>query len=130
MRNLYHRLDQADLLPMLQSESEDGYDVVIAADVFVYIGKLDELFVATLRVLRPGGLFAFSVEAEENEPIGERGSGQVGYRLTDTGRYAHTSAYIHRLANDNNFHVVEWKQTQGRINKGKPVQAYLAILRR
>ena len=130
MRNLYHRLDQADLLPMLQGESEDGYDVVIAADVFVYVGRLDDLFVETLRVLRPGGLFAFSVEADENESIGESDGNQVGYRLTDTGRYAHTSAYIHRLAIDNNFHVVEWKQTQGRINKGKPVQAYLAILRR
>ena len=42
-RNLYDRLEQLDLLTMMQGEAAASYDVVFAADVFVYLGKLDEL---------------------------------------------------------------------------------------
>ncbi len=62
-RNLYQRLEQLDLLTMMQAEAAASYDVVFATDVFVYVGKLDELVHQVQRLLRPGGLFAFSVES-------------------------------------------------------------------
>jgi predicted TPR repeat methyltransferase len=64
-RNLYARLEQLDLLAMMEAEPAASYDVVFAADVFVYLGKLDELVSQARRLLRPGGLFAFSVESLE-----------------------------------------------------------------
>ena len=39
----------------------------VAADVFVYIGDLSEVFTGMRKVLRPGGLFGFSVEAGDDE---------------------------------------------------------------
>ena len=46
----------------MRQEREATYDLVLAADVFVYIGKLDEMMAEARRVLRPGGLMGFSIE--------------------------------------------------------------------
>ncbi|MEO8753489.1 MAG: tetratricopeptide repeat protein, partial [Casimicrobiaceae bacterium] len=64
-RKLYSRLVNLDLVTMMRSEAAASYDLVLAADVFVYLGKLDELAEQARRLLRPGGLFAFSVESIE-----------------------------------------------------------------
>jgi SAM-dependent methyltransferase len=42
------------------------YDVVVAGDVFVYVGKLDAVIPAARRALRPGGVLAFSIESAED----------------------------------------------------------------
>jgi predicted TPR repeat methyltransferase len=39
---------------------------VTAADVFIYVGNLDRVIPEIRRVLRPGGLFAWSAEAVED----------------------------------------------------------------
>ena len=98
-RNLYHRLEHLDLLTMMQGEAASSYDVVFAADVFVYLGKLDDLVDQAQRLLRPGGLFAFSVESLEalavDAPALEE---RRDYQLNITGRYAHSIAYLSRMA--------------------------------
>jgi predicted TPR repeat methyltransferase len=68
------------------------YDLVAAADVFVYLGALGAVFADTARVLRPGGWFAFSVES----PAGDDESAS-GFALQPTGRYAHRAAYLEGL---------------------------------
>ena len=40
-----------------------SYDVVFSTDVFIYVGKLEDVVEQTQRLLCPGGLFAFSVES-------------------------------------------------------------------
>ena len=129
-RNLYQRLVQQDLLTMMQGEPESTYDVVLAADVFVYIGKLDELVTEARRLLRPGGFFAFSVESlddlsDETFQPSDRGD----YRLNVTGRYAHSKAYLSRRAAHDGFAVLATTRTQSRLDKGKPVQGYLSLWR-
>ena len=39
---------------MMQAEPASSYNVVFAADVFVYLGKLDDLVSQARRLLRPG----------------------------------------------------------------------------
>lgn len=130
-RNLYHRLEQSDLLPMMRSEAASGYDVVIAADVFVYLGKLDELVIQVRRLLRPAGLFAFSVEALEPLKLEDSRQDTPGdYRLNHSGRYAHSIAYLRRIASDACFDVEHLVPAQGRLDRGEPVQAYLALWHR
>jgi predicted TPR repeat methyltransferase len=130
-RKLYDRLEHRDLLTMMQGEAASSYDVVFATDVFIYVGKLDDLMIHVQRLLRPGGLFAFSVESldalmDDVAAPPERHD----YRLNVTGRYAHSIAYLARMAAHNGFEVLRVTDTQNRLDKGKPVHGYLAVWRR
>jgi predicted TPR repeat methyltransferase len=59
---LYDELACADIVDWLR-QREAEWDLVLAADVLVYIGDLAPLFEGVARVLQPGGWFAFSVES-------------------------------------------------------------------
>ena len=131
-RNLYDRLERLDLVPMMQRESSSAYDLVLAADVLVYLGKLDELLAEARRLLQPGGYLAFSVESLD--ALGDAGAGSAAtdrdYRLNETGRFAHARAYLARLREQNGFEELSLTETQSRLNDGKGVQGYLVVWRR
>jgi predicted TPR repeat methyltransferase len=128
-RNIYERLVQADLLPAMRAEPLAGYDLVLAADVFVYLGRLDEVVAQAARLLRPGGVFAFSVEALEALPEDRRGDGQ-GFVLNDKGRFAHAASYIERLAAGNGLRLLELTGVQSRLEQGVPVRGWLVLMAR
>ncbi len=123
-RNLYARLVEADLAGMLKAETAAGFDVVTAADVFVYVGKLDEVTAEIKRVLRPGGLFAFSVETFD---AGAETESTRGYRLNPSGRFAHTLEYADRLAAQCGFAVLDMATAPLRVEHGLPLQGLLAL---
>lgn len=91
----YTELVHADLVQHLQS-TDRRYDLVLAADVFIYVGALDAVFAGVARVLAPGGLFAFSVELTADAH---------DLRLLPSLRYAHSQAYVRRLAQEHGFEV-------------------------
>lgn len=123
-RNVYHRLEHLDLLEMMQHEPASGYDVIVAADVFIYVGKLDELVREARRLLNRNGILAFSVETPD-----EQADGRTEYRLDRTGRYVHSSDYLSRLASAAGFEIQAMAQAQLRLEQGKPVNGYLVIWR-
>ena len=57
LRRAARRRDQC-----VARDRRGGLDVVVAADVFIYIGALDRVFAHVARVLRPNGWFAFTTE--------------------------------------------------------------------
>ena len=124
-KRLYQRLERSELLAMMKGEKASSYDVIIAADVFVYIGRLDEIMVEINRLLRPGGTLAFSVEAMEALSNEE---GIKDYQLNQTGRYAHSSGYIARMALVNGFKKHSLTPSTIRLEKGKPVQGWVALM--
>ena len=124
-KNLYQRLEKADLLTMMKEEPSASYHVVVAADVFVYIGKLDAIMAEIKRLLRPGGMLAFSVEAAENQPI----DGIVkDYCLNQMGRYAHSSAYIETMAAEHGLRKRILTPSDIRLENGAPVQGWVVLL--
>ena len=127
-RNVYHRLVHSDLLPMMRDEEASSYDVIVAADVFIYLGLLDEIVSEARRLLRTGGFFMFSVEALDALPdkAGDADD-HVEYKLNPTGRYAHSSAYLNKLASISNFKPLSMVFTQKRLEEGKPIMAWLAL---
>lgn len=130
-RNLYHRLEQLDLLTMMQREASASFDIVLAADVFVYLGRLDELVNQARRLLRPTGFFAFSVESlDALTDDAASPSNRPDYKLNVTARDAHSIAYLARMAAENGFDVLSTTDTQSRLDRNKPVQGYLALWRR
>ena len=89
-RNLYAELVEADALDYLRDTAPDRFDLVVAADVFIYLGDLAATFDGIARALRAGGLFAFSIET--------CAPAAGNYELRASGRYAQAEAYIRRLA--------------------------------
>jgi len=63
---------------------EQAFDLIIAGDVFTYVGELSNVLAGCASALPVGGFLAFSVES------GEDGN----YQLRPTGRYAHSMEYI------------------------------------
>jgi predicted TPR repeat methyltransferase len=122
-RQIYTDLRCADLMSVLIEEAarHTCYDIVTAADVFIYVGKIDAAVAAIRRVLRPGGLFVFSAEAAE--PAAE------GYRLGVMGRYAHTTDYLRCLAAENGFEIEMLRATRIRFEHRRPVAGWLTLWR-
>ena len=80
-KEAYDRLETGDLLQFLVAEQSNGgvYDLVVAADVFVYLFDLAPVATAVAKALSPGGLFAFTVETHAGAGV------ELGQKL----RYRH-----------------------------------------
>ena len=118
-RGIYDQLDVGELLDVMK-RSPRSFDLVIAADVFIYVGDLAEVFESAAACLRPGGLFIFSVEAG----IGER------YNLGRAARrFTHSAPYLRRLAAMCGFEEVSFAPVVIRMERGQIVPGYLPVLR-
>jgi predicted TPR repeat methyltransferase len=120
-RDLYDLLVTGELTKTM-NDSDRKYNLVLSADVFVYIGELAEVFESCFDVLEPGGLFAFSNEAVTDE--------KQDYVLNKSGRYAHSRDYIEELAQRLNFNVVSYDQSVIRKEGGNPVDGMIFVLKK
>jgi predicted TPR repeat methyltransferase len=89
-RGIYDELIQSDLLPLVQASSEK-FDLILAAEVLLFLGDLEPLTRAVHGALRPGGRFAFTAELLE-------GPDCPPYRLLPVNHFAHSRAYLQALA--------------------------------
>ena len=115
-RGCYQELAEGEILGWMRAAAAEQFDVVIAADVLVYLGDLGPIFEQARRLLRPSGLFAFSIEV----------SGDADFRLQDSGRYAQSAAYVERLASEHGFTVAARADQPIR----KPIVGLLFVLSR
>ena len=58
----YDELLQRDLISVLRSQEAASVDLLVAADVLIYVLQLDKVFLQAHRVLRKDGIFVFSTE--------------------------------------------------------------------
>ncbi|MBL8345304.1 MAG: tetratricopeptide repeat protein [Rubrivivax sp.] len=117
----YRRLVHGDVAEHLHGTTE-RHDLVVAADVFVYIGDLAAVFGGAARVLDAGGLFAFSVE--------EATAGVERFELRASSRYAHSEAYVRQLAASHGFELRALTRTTLRHDQRQPIGGLLALLAR
>jgi predicted TPR repeat methyltransferase len=115
---LYDELACADIGDYLAAHPQ-AFDLVVAADVLVYFGDLGTLFGQVRAALRPSGTFCFSTEALDG---GE-------FVLLPSNRYAHSLAYLERLAAEHGFMVLEASSATVRSEHGADVMGYLLVLR-
>jgi predicted TPR repeat methyltransferase len=92
-RGIYDELAQAEIVEHLARVTPQSLDLVVAADVFIYFGRLDDVFAAVRRVLQPGGLFAFTLEAARDD----EGAVVAGDALRGT-RSRHAARHVRALA--------------------------------
>lgn len=117
---LYRALHHADVVEQLRC-CEERYGLVVAADVFVYVGALDAVFAGVARVLDPGGLFLFSVE--------EADAGQA-LQLRSSARYAHSEPLLRSLAATAGFVVQRLERATLRRDQHAAIGGLLCCLQR
>lgn len=105
---VYDRLVCADIVEHLQTETEP-HDLVLATDVFIYVGDLAPVFGALQRVLAPGGLFCFSAE--------RAAAGTPEFELQASLRYAHAEPYLRRLAAEHGLVVTALQHGPLRVDQ-------------
>eukprot|EP00904_Undaria_pinnatifida_P012549 jgi/Undpi1/8424/HiC_scaffold_25.g10892.m1 len=125
-RDAYDVLAVGEIGEVLRMRKDQGVqgDLVVAADVFVYIGDLEEVFTASWEYLETGGLLGFTCELISPEECG----GCKGWQLLTSGRFAHTKDYLHQLADRLGFDVAHYKEMSPRTEGGAPVQGQLLAL--
>ncbi|WP_338770278.1 tetratricopeptide repeat protein [Massilia sp. METH4] len=114
---LYDGLACADIVPFLRDGS-GRWDVLVAADVLVYVGDLAALFAAARQAMRADAVFAFSVETLE----------EGTFALRPSGRYAHSGAYLRELAARHGLALRALEPCTLRQDSGTDVAGLLAVL--
>lgn len=109
-KGIYDRLTKIDLQHF--APTGEQADLVVAADVFIYLGALDNLVRAVAASLADRGLFAFSVEEL---------AGADDFALLQSRRYAHSEAYVRRILSANGFHILSLESTTIRCDRGEPI---------
>jgi predicted TPR repeat methyltransferase len=117
-RHIYDQLVLADNVDYLRTRHEPC-DLVLAGDVFIYTGDLVAVFQAVAARLRPGGLFAFSLESA---PHGD-------FVLQRNRRYAHSLSYIRRLARQTSFDLVSIHSVKLRRREEEHAESLIIVLR-
>lgn len=115
---VYRELVHEDLTTFLAQTSRRA-DLVLAADVFIYVGELDAVFDAVRRLLEPGGCFAFTVELAPDSD---------DFSLLPSLRYAHSEAYIRRLAGLHGFSLRELQRAPLRQSEHQALDALYVYL--
>ncbi|OAB61871.1 hypothetical protein AY599_23740 [Leptolyngbya valderiana BDU 20041] len=119
-RERYRELAQADILTYLD-RTEGQWTTVLAADVLVYVGELDELARQLARRLEPGGWFAFSIELSDAE------SGRLD---PHSGRFQHHPDGVDRVLQAHGFLSPRWTLTSIRQEFGKRIPGAIGLAQR
>jgi predicted TPR repeat methyltransferase len=116
---LYDDLHQMEIAAFL-TQASPIYDLLVAADVFVYIGDLQAVFAGAKKALRRDALFGFSCEVNDT----------ADYLLQPSHRYAHSMSYLQTLADAHDFVVLEARQEYARQDKGEKILINIVVMRR
>lgn len=116
-KGIYDRLVAAELLEFLTSEAGERYDLVLAADVFVYCADLAPIAKAVAHVMEPGGLFAFTTETHDGP----------GTRLQPTLRYAHGMPHVRGALEGAGLRIDRIAPASSRRERGEWVSGLVAV---
>jgi predicted TPR repeat methyltransferase len=117
---LYASLHEGELVSFLSGQADQETDLVVAADVFVYMAELTAVLTGVARVLGRDGLLAFTAQATDED----------GVVLGEDARYAHSESYLRGLAEAAGLSVVLLEGVSTRRDRDRPVPGLLAVLER
>jgi len=108
---VYAQLVQGDLVEHLRGTPQT-YDLVLSADVFIYVGDLEPVFAGVSRVMKRGGVFCFSAEQAVDEQT---------FQLNTHQRYVHSERYVRQLAERHGFETVKILHHAIREDQREPI---------
>ena len=119
-RGSYDELVEAELTAFLHAHPND-YDCIVATDVLIYFGELEELMNGFATALRPGGLLVVSLEAA-NEDV-------ATWKLNPGGRYEHGEAYTRRTHADAGLQILSLDRFLLRHEGSRDVPGWIVAAR-
>lgn len=117
---LYDKLAVAGLTSFLASRPDASADLVIAADVFVYLGDLAAVFAQSTRVLKHGGLLAFTVQSHDGD----------GVVVGADRRFAHADLWLREKLHEARLTVLRIEAASTRQDRDQPVPGLLVVAER
>jgi len=93
-KNIYQNIYHSDIIDFLEN-CVDLFDLFIAADVFIYMGRVDKLFEYIKVCAGQCSWFAFSVETSHTSDV----------LLNTSGRFSHSHHYIETLCQTHGFSI-------------------------
>jgi predicted TPR repeat methyltransferase len=118
-KKCYQELVVADVEGYLTA-CDKQFDLIISADVFIYIGDLTKIFIEAYRCLQAPGFFAFSIELDK----------QQDYQTQASGRFSHAEKYIKRLAKETGFKIKHFKAVETRKQEKQAVAGAIVVLQK
>jgi predicted TPR repeat methyltransferase len=121
-KQIYSKLDCDEIVAWLERAAAESltFDIVLSADVFIYVGNLEPAFEATKRILTDNGLFVFSVEH----------LAQGSFEVLPTGRFAHSTSYVRELASRHGFVIELSEQVNLRKERNVMIRGTIFVLTR
>lgn len=124
-KKIYNHLARADISRPPEQSGLFGQarraDLVAAADVMMYLGDLKAAFTNVAALIKPDGIFAFSVEksAEEN-----------GFELRSSLRYAHSETHVVTELYAHGLETLATEESVIRTDAGEPITGLLFLARK
>jgi predicted TPR repeat methyltransferase len=103
--------------------SKTYFDLIVAADVFVYFGTLQRIL-QVFSDLSNGERSSWLVFSCERATPDEA---PLGFRLLGSGRFAHTKDHVVEMARSAGYTLYDYQEMIPRIEKGVPVQGHLLV---
>jgi predicted TPR repeat methyltransferase len=119
-KGLYDKLLVGDIAQHLADQDATAFHLVIAADVFAYVGDMAGVCAAAARVIQPGGLFGFTVETHDGE------GAIVGAKM----RYAHSETFVRDAIADAGLTLLDLARASSRTENRVPVPGLLVVAQR
>jgi predicted TPR repeat methyltransferase len=114
---LYAELEVAEIVEGMKRRADASADLVLGADVLIYLHDLAPVLAETARVLAPGGLLAFTVETHDGEGV------VLGAGL----RYAHGIACVRAALASAGLTLLSLDAVSARTEAGAPVPGLAAV---
>lgn len=113
-KGVYNVLEKRDISRL--DAMEQRYDLIVAADVFIYLGALERVIGWCAGSLAPGGVLAFTVEL-----------GDAPIQLRESRRFAHSQPYIETLLTEAGFGQVHLTPCILREDRGVPIEGLSVV---
>lgn len=115
---LYADLRAAEAVDFLGEEGPGRADLIMAADMLVYVGDLFPIFREVRAALAEHGLFAFTVQDH----------GGPGFTLGHDARYAHSESYLRAVSAESGLEVVLSRPASTRQERGFDQPGHVMVL--
>lgn len=114
-KGIYDALHIADVAEFIKADTS-SYDLILCAEVLIYIGRCEALFMDVVNRLTDNGLFSFSIQEADGDVV-----------LGPDHRYSHGGQYVEGCLEAAGMSIVSSQQAILRKEDGVSVQGIIFV---